>query len=721
VGHPVDPELRLELTRLIIRRVRVMLCFSLVAVVLFVMVNHTGSTQPPLWTDAMNLTIAVLIGAAFSAFKLPFIERHPVPFALLIFAVGCTIRALAGVWHGDVAPTALMLMALALTTAATLPWGVLAQTAIAAIAASAIAVNSYVVSGNFGAPPGQAAATVVLGLVVSIALAVELQRHRVQMQIDNLRRRQAEARLAQLNVELELRVMERTSQLAAANQRLESEAHERQQATHELHESQKRLRDILDNASASIHLKDVDGRYLLVNRYWEATFGLSREQAVGKTVHDMFPTEVAEALRANDRKVLALQQPLHVEEVLPHDDGLHTYISVKFPLFTSEGTLVGVCGISTDITARQQMEAELRRSRAALSVLVENTTDAIWSVDRKGTILVMNRVFLELFRQRFGAEFDLETFGAHVPESFSDDFVALYERAFKGEHVQVERSIQVGGELRHFLISVHPVIENGVATGATVFSKDLTDHKRAEEQVRQHQAELAHVLRLGTMGEMAAGLAHEINQPLGAIANYAQGSVRHLRAGSMDGAALLPVVEAIAGEALRAGEIIRRLRDLLRKESPQQEAIDVNTLVRRSIRMIEPEARQHDIDIRLELAPDLPQATCDGVQIEQVLLNLLLNGVEAVAASDNGERAVVVTTAPAGADSVEVSVRDSGIGIPDPPANVFKPFFSTKPNGLGMGLSISRSLIEAHGGRLQAARNPDHGSTFRFTLPAGGA
>ena len=642
VGHPVDRGLRLELTRLILRRVRVMLCFSLFAVALFMIVNHAWSTQPPFWTDAMNLVIAVLIGAAFVAFKLPFIERRPVPFTLLIFAVGCAVRALAGVWHGDVAPTAIMLVGLALTTAATLPWGVLAQTAIAGIAASAIAVNSYAVTGNFGAPPGHAGATVVLGLAVSIALAVELQRHRVQMLIDNLRRRQAEARLAHLNAELEQRVMERTRELAAANRHLESEAQERQQATHQLHESQKRLRDILDNASASIHLKDVDGHYLLVNRYWEATFGLSREQAVGKTVYDIFPTEVAEALRANDARVLALRQPLHVEEVLPHDDGSHTYISVKFPLFTSEGVLVGVCGISTDITARKQMEAELRRSQAALSVLVENTTDAIWSVDRAGRIQVMNRVFMELFRQRFGAEYDPETSEAHVPKSFSEDFVALYERAFTGEHVQVERPVQVGaGELRHFLISVHPVIENGVVTGATVFSKDLTDHKRAEEQVRQHQAELAHVLRLGTMGEMAAGLAHEINQPLGAIANYAQGCVRHLRAGSMDGAGLLPIVEAIAGEALRAGEIIRRLRDLLRKETPQQEAIDLNHLVRRSIRMIEPEARQHDIDIRLELAPNLPQATCDGVQIEQVLLNLLLNGVEAVAASDNGERAVV--------------------------------------------------------------------------------
>jgi len=245
--------------------------------------------------------------------------------------------------------------------------------------------------------------------------------------------------------------------------------------------------------------------------------------------------------------------------------------------------------------------------------------------------------------------------------------------------------------------------------------------KRIEAQAREHQAELAHVLRLGTMGEMAAGLAHEINQPLGAIANYAQGCVLRLRNGSIEAAGLLPIVEQIAGEALRAGEIIRRLRDLVRKEIPQQAEVDLNALVRESTRMIEPEARQHGISVRLELAADLPRVACDSIQIEQVVINLLLNGVDAVQAANNGERNLAVSTAVAGAAGVEVAICDSGVGVPDPPADVFAPFFSTKPNGLGMGLSISRSIIEAHGGHLSAKRNSRCGSTFRFTLPVGDA
>src|SRR5205814_9453158 len=160
-------------------------------------------------------------------------------------------------------------------------------------------------------------------------------------------------------------------------------------------------------------------------------------------------------------------------------------------------------------------------------------------------------------------------------------------------------------------------------TGATVSSKDITEHKRAEALARQHQADLAHVLRVGTIGEIAAGLAHEINQPLGAIANYAQGCVRRLQAGSADTAALLPIVEEIAGEALRAGAIIRRQRDLVRKKSPPPERLDLNGLVRESARMLAPEARQLGVRVHLAPTPDLPPVTCDGIQIEQVLLNLL--------------------------------------------------------------------------------------------------
>src|SRR4029453_3872866 len=260
-----------------------------------------------------------------------------------------------------------------------------------------------------------------------------------------------------------------TAELAAATQRLEREALERQQATQGLRESQKRLQDILDNAPAAIYLKDVDGRFQLINRHLETAFGIRREDAVGRTGHDLFPAEVPDPPRANDQKVLAARQPLQIEETLLPRGEPRTYLSVKFPLLDSAGTPVGLFGISTDHTPLKQTEAELRRSEAALSALVENTTDAVWSVDRKGVVTVMNAVAQRRFRDRFGVGGARLNYGAQVGEGIRTMLFGLFERAFRGEHVQVESATPSEGGERYFLLSIHPIVENGVITGATAF------------------------------------------------------------------------------------------------------------------------------------------------------------------------------------------------------------------------------------------------------------
>src|SRR5262245_63971316 len=564
-------ELRGELTALIVRRLRLGVRAFLAGVVLFVIADHSLMAAVPRWADVLNVILIGLAAIILWFSNRPVFRAHVVPFGLLIVAMICWSRALAGIWTGDLVPTAIVCLVVALTAGASLPWGVWAQLGSVVIAGLAIASNAFLITGTSVHGTAQLIAAVFTALMVSVILSFELRRHHARLIEENIRRRRAEDGLARLNAELESRVVDRT--------------------------------------------------------------------------------------------------------------------------------------------------AELRRSEAALSALVENTTDAVWSVDRKGVVTVMNAVAQRRFRERFGVECDRLNYGAQIGEPIRTMLAELFERAFRGEHVQVESAMPGDGGERHFLLSIHPIVENGVVTGATAFSKDITERKHAEEQARQHQAHLAHVLRLNTMGEMAAGFAHEINQPLGAIANYAQGCTRRLREGAIDGAGLLPIIEEMGHEALRAGEIIRRLRDLVRKEDPQQAPVDLNALIRESTRIIEPEALQSGIRVELALAPDLPPVTCDSIQIEQVLLNLLLNGVEAMQTSGNGERSLTITTAAAGTASIEVAIRDSGNGVPDPPADVFKPLFSTKPNGLGMGLSISRSIIEAHGGRLWAARNADHGSTFRFTLP----
>jgi len=593
--EPADlrQELRVEVNRLVVRRTRVALWIGLATVATFAARNHLAAESTPWWSDAMNLVTAAFIGLGFLVLTVPFIKRRPVPIALVIFAFGCFFRSTAGIAHGDVATTAIVLVALALIGAATMPWGVTAQIITAGIAGVAIAANSYFVVGTLGGPPGQAATSVALALVVSVGVTIELHRHRVRMLVENLRRRQIEAHLARFNAELERRVHERTEELEGTTQRLECEVREHQRAIESMRESERRLQEVLDHATAAIYLRDADGRYLLVNRYWEEMAQRPAADVVGRNIDEIMPPDAVAALQAHNRLVLESRQPMQFEETTPTPDGDRTWVSVKFPQFDANGRAVGVWGISTDITER----------------------------------------------------------------------------------------------------------------------------KRAEEQARRHQAELAHVLRVGTIGEMAAGLAHEINQPLGAVANYAQGAVLRMRNGSVQPAELLPVLEAMAHEALRAGEIVRRMRDLVRKEPTERKPADLNALVRDSAKVVEGDARQLGIEVHLDLASELPAVVCDGVQIEQVILNLLRNALEAVEGHSDGDGCVAVTTAASGRDAVQVSVRDNGVGLPEPSVDVFAPFFSTKAHGLGMGLSISRSIIEAHHGRVRATRNDGGGSTFSFSLP----
>lgn len=252
----------------------------------------------------------------------------------------------------------------------------------------------------------------------------------------------------------------------------------------------------------------------------------------------------------------------------------------------------------------------------------------------------------------------------------------------------------------------------------------LIERRRAEEaeaelRARHHQAELAHAARLSTLGGMAAGLAHEINQPLSAIVSYARGCALRLESGEACPADLLPVIDEISGQALRAGDVLRRIQEFVRHTQLPRTQVDLNVLVREALRFAEVEARQQGITLRLELAPDPIPVDVDRIQIEQVILNLVRNGFEAMPAGRTTSRQLTIATGRGADEAVEVAVTDTGLGVsPNIVGHVFEPFFTTRRDGLGLGLSISRSIVESHGGRLWTIPNPPHGAVFRFTLPA---
>jgi two-component system sensor histidine kinase TtrS len=261
---------------------------------------------------------------------------------------------------------------------------------------------------------------------------------------------------------------------------------------------------------------------------------------------------------------------------------------------------------------------------------------------------------------------------------------------------------------------------HGTVIGYEGVLRDISQRKRLEAERREQQAELAHVLRLSSMGEMAAEMAHELTQPLAAMVNYASACVRYVRGGRDERAKLLQGLELIAAQGLRAGEIVRRIRSYVAKRPPQREVADLVVLVAQAAHTVGGEGHRSKLPIVVEGAPGTWLASVDAIQIEQVIVNLLLNAVEAVPAAAEGDR-IVVTVGGDGDGRINVAVTDPGCGLGALAYRIFDPFFSTKPSGLGMGLAISRSIIETHGGLLWATPNPDRGTTFRFTLPRAAA
>jgi C4-dicarboxylate-specific signal transduction histidine kinase len=248
---------------------------------------------------------------------------------------------------------------------------------------------------------------------------------------------------------------------------------------------------------------------------------------------------------------------------------------------------------------------------------------------------------------------------------------------------------------------------------------EMGERQRAQEALQKAQAELAHVSRLMTLGELTASIAHEVNQPLAAVVTNAQACLRWLALATPRPDEARAAVERIVRDANRASDVIQRIRALAKRSDPQMVALDINDVIREAISLERREMLSQRVSLRTELASALPPVLGDRVQLQQVVINLVMNAVEAMAPVTDRPRDMLIRSQRDDANEVVVAVRDSGMGIDSENADrLFNAFFTTKPSGMGMGLSISRSIITAHGGRLWASPNADHGATFQFTLPS---
>jgi two-component system sensor kinase FixL len=359
-------------------------------------------------------------------------------------------------------------------------------------------------------------------------------------------------------------------------------------------------------------------------------------------------------------------------------------------------------------------------TNAHLQSILDTVPDAVVVIDRAGVMTSFSPAAERLFGWT-AAEAIGQNVKLLMPSPYRQAHDAYLDRyARTGEKHIIGVGRVVVGERKDgstFPMELAVGETKGPRPSYTGFIRDLTDRQRTETRLQELQNELVHVSRLTAMGEMASTLAHELNQPLSAIANLLTGSRRLIDRGrEADQAKVRDAIDRAAAQALRAGDVIHRMRDFVRRGASQREPASLSKLVEEASALALIGEKERQVDVRLSLAPAADSVFADRVQIQQVLLNLIRNGIDAM--EDQPRRELVISSDLTEEGTARVSVADSGGGIAeDVLEKLFQPFMTTKPQGMGVGLSISRSIIEAHGGRIWAEANPRGGTIFRFTLP----
>jgi PAS domain S-box-containing protein len=375
---------------------------------------------------------------------------------------------------------------------------------------------------------------------------------------------------------------------------------------------------------------------------------------------------------------------------------------------------------------RKAAEESLRRSEAYLAEAQRLSHTGSWaSIPAKGVITYFSEeCYRVLGFDPHDGQPRYETFFQRIhPDDQAKVSEAIETAGRQNKEFELDyRFVHFSGEIRDIHVLGHPVLSpSGEVVEFVGTVMDVTERKQAEEErerLRQAQAELAHINRATTMGELTASLAHEVNQPIAAAVTNANTCLRWLTREHPDLGEARAAATRIVKDGTRAAEIIKRIRLLFKKEPSARELVDVNEVIREMVVLLQGEARRYSILVRTELESDTPPVMADRVQLQQVLMNLMINGVDAMKDA-NGTRELTIKAQPYQNDQVLVSVNDTGVGLPPQQSDqVFKAFFTTKPHGTGMGLSISRSIVESHGGRLWAASNSPRGASFCFALPA---
>jgi PAS domain S-box-containing protein len=487
----------------------------------------------------------------------------------------------------------------------------------------------------------------------------------------------------------------------------------RKQAEQALREHDAFLQAIIDESTSVIYLKDREGRYLFINREYDQLFHISREQIKGKTDYDLFPKEMADAFRANDRRVLESGVPLEFEERVPQDDGIHIYISNKFPMRDLAGVPYGVCGISTDITERKRIEetevTERERAETWFRSIIETTQDAVISIDRQGRIVLFNpsaeRIFGYAKAEVQGKKVNLLMAEPYASEH--ENYTACYESTGEQRAIGRIRTVagrRKNGEVFPIELSVTVVTTQGDARYAA-FIRDVSEKTRLQNQLIESE-------RLAAVGATAAKLAHEIGNPLNGMSMTAQLLERHLtRQREVVGEPAKSTLRRLMDEISRLSNLVREFSSLSRREKYSFRPTSLPALIEKVLQF---EMTQYAaLGIRVERAfpEDLLPVYADSGRLKQAILNLLKNAAEAMPRGGT-----LTLRAHNSGEQVVLEIVDTGLGIPDG-VDIFEPFATTKESGTGLGLVIVRQIISAHGGTISYSSERGKGTVFRLTLP----
>jgi PAS domain S-box-containing protein len=514
--------------------------------------------------------------------------------------------------------------------------------------------------------------------------------------------------------ELERKIAERTLQVTAINAELVREIGERERAEEALRVSEERFRRYFELGLIGMAITSPEKGCLEVNDELCRILGYERSEMLQKNWSEItHPDDLAADVVQFDRVLAGEINGYSLDKRWIRKDGriIDSIMAAKC-VRRADASVDYFVGLVQDITERKQAEESVRTARERVDMIVNSISDNFFSMDRDGRFTYFNTHAADQMRS-LGKDPDA-LIGKVAWEEFPE---APNKDSF---HRVLSERVVVADELYYAPLGewienhIYPSNDGGLVT----FQRYITQRKQMEDELHKAQAELAHVARVTTLGELTSSIAHEVNQPLAAIVTNGQASLRLLSRNKPDIDEAREAVQSMIDDSLRASGVIKRIRALLRKTGLAKSRLSVNEFIQDVITFTSSELKQNRVSLLTELAPDLPVVIGDRVQLQQVMLNLILNGNEAMSSPEWETRELLLRSERTGPNWVLVTVEDTGIGLSsNDHERVFDAFFTGKEGGLGLGLSISRTIIEDHGGKLWAKPNQGLGACFQFRLP----